>query len=98
MVINRNLFRPRLNENSLVNIIKSDLAKIGAIMQNYVQDNESEFTNAIGTVLHTISNERRPLNVGDIISFKFRVGRNNILNSEVNKIDFKLNVNTGISC
>lgn len=32
MVINRNLFRPRLNENSLVNIIKSDLTKIDAVM------------------------------------------------------------------
>lgn len=86
------------NENLLVNIIKSDLTKIDAIMQNYIQDNESEFTDAIHTVLSNIGNERRLLNVGDTILFNFKVGRGNISNSEINKIDFKLSVGKDIGC
>ena len=98
MVSIGNLFKSKLNENSLINIIKSDLTKIDTSMQNFVQDNESEFTDAIHTVLATVGNERRPLNVGDIISFNFKVGRGNVSNSEVNKIDFKLGAGKDIGC
>lgn len=54
MVVNGSSSGPLLNENSLVNIIKLDLAKYDVSTQNYVRDNQSEFINGINTVLNSV--------------------------------------------
>ena len=71
MVIDKNL--SKLNENSLVNIIKLDLAKYDIATQNYVKDNKSYFIEAIDTILDAVCNLRVPGNADNTVSFDFNV-------------------------
>ena len=73
MVNNGNSTGPKLNENSLVNIIKLDLAKFDINAQNCVRDNQSEFIAAINVVLDDIRNLRVPCDTGDTVTFDFEV-------------------------
>ena len=86
MVVNENLSGPKLNENSLVNIIKLDLAKYDVSTQNYVRDNQSEFINAINTVLNAVRNLRIPCNADDTVSFDFTVSYIRSFNTNIHNI------------
>lgn len=73
MVIDKKALQSKLNEDSLVNIIKLDLVKFDITTQNYVIDNKSEFIETINTVLDTIRNLQVPCNADNTVSFDFNV-------------------------
>lgn len=73
MVINKGLSKSKLNENSLVNIIKLDSVKFDIVTQNYVKDNKSYFIEAIDTILDAVRNLRVPCNADNTVSFDFNV-------------------------
>lgn len=86
MVVNGNLSGPLLNENSLVNIIKLDLAKYDISTQNYVRDNQSEFINAIDTVLNAVRHLRIPCNADNTVSFDFIVSYIRSFNTNIHDV------------
>lgn len=87
MVVNRNSSGPLLNENSLVNIIKLDLAKYDISTQNYVRDNQSEFINAINTVLNAVQHLRLPYNAdNNTVAFDFTVSYIRSFNTNIHDI------------
>lgn len=72
-MVDKNLSKYELNENSLVNIIKLDLVKFDIATQNYVIDNKSDFIEAIDTILDAVRNLRVPCNADNTVSFDFNV-------------------------
>lgn len=72
-MVDKNLSKYELNENSLVNIIKLDLVKFDIATQNYVKDNKSDFIEAIDTILDAVRNLRVHCNAGNTVSFDFNV-------------------------
>lgn len=86
MVVNRSSSGPLLNENSLVNIIKLDLAKYDVSTQNYVRDNQSEFINGINTVLNSVRHLKIPCDADNTVSFDFNVSYIRSFNTNIHDI------------
>lgn len=86
MVVNGSSSEPLLNENSLVNIIKLDLAKYDVSTQNYVRDNQSEFINGINTVLNSVRHLKIPCNADNTVSFDFNVSYIRSFNTNIHDI------------
>lgn len=86
MVVNGSSSGPLLNENSLVNIIKLDLAKYDVSTQNYVRDNQSEFINGINTVLNSVRHLKIPCNADNTVSFDFNVSYIRSFNTNIHDI------------
>lgn len=86
MVVNGSSSGPLLNENSLVNIIKLDLAKYDVSTQNYVRDNQSEFINGINTVLNSVRHLKIPCNADNTVSFDFNVSYIRSFNTNIQDI------------
>lgn len=85
-MVDKNLFGPKLNEDSLVNIIKLDLAKYDVSTQNYVRDNQSEFINGINTVLNSVRHLKIPCNADNTVSFDFNVSYIRSFNTNIHDI------------
>lgn len=85
-MVDKNLFGPKLNEDSLVNIIKLDLAKYEVSTQNYVRDNQSEFINGINTVLNSVRHLKIPCNADNTVSFDFNVSYIRSFNTNIHDI------------
>lgn len=79
----KNLSGPLLNEGSLVNIIKLDLAKYDVITQNYVQDHQSEFINEIDNVLDSVRHLKIPCDTDNTVSFDFIVSYIRSFNTDI---------------
>lgn len=86
MVVNGSSSGPLLNKNSLVNIIKLDLAKYYVSTQNYVRDNQSEFINGINTVLNSVRHLKIPCNADNTVSFDFNVSYIRSFNTNIHDI------------
>lgn len=86
MVVNGSSSGPLLNENSLVNIIKLDLAKYYVSTQNYVRDNQSEFINGINTVLNSVRHLKIPCNADNTVSFDFNISYIRSFNTNIHDI------------
>lgn len=85
-MVDKNLFGPKLNEDSLVNIIKLDLVKYEVSTQNYVRDNQSEFINGINTVLNSVRHLKIPCNADNTVSFDFNVSYIRSFNTNIHDI------------
>lgn len=98
MVVNGSSSGPLLNENSLVNIIKLDLAKYDVSTRNYVRDNQSEFINGINTVLNSIRHLKIPCNADNTVSFDFNVSYIRSFNTNIHDIIKVVNHYDHIQC
>lgn len=101
MVIDKKAFQSKINGNSIFNIIKAEITKIDAYNKtNIVQDNQSEFIDAIDTAINNLGNEISIRNNSDTVSFDFKIARKNYRSDKSNnyKASIRVNPDNNICC